>query len=173
MTLKSLTITTVIIIGVSINLDTMVVQPMAEPKQSRIITADKICTKDMQTSICYPIKLEPLEEVKEEVVEPEPTQVPPSNYAKEGEVERLIRERFGDEADKALAVAKCESNFRPSAIGDRNLNPASYGIFQIRAFPGRPSPEELLDAEYNIDYAYHLWQTQGWAPWTCARKLGF
>lgn len=74
-------------------------------------------------------------------------------------------------AHEALAVAKCESGYYPLAVGDQHLDPHSYGIFQIRAFPGRPQISELLDFKQNIDYAFQMWSTQGWGPWSCKRVL--
>ncbi len=82
----------------------------------------------------------------------------------------ICRYNWNDE--QALRVAMCESGIREEAIGDKHIYPHSYGVFQIRALSGRPAPAQLLDYKTNINYAYQLWQSQGWYPWTCARKLG-
>lgn len=71
----------------------------------------------------------------------------------------------------ALTVTWCESRWQPGAIGDYG---ASLGIFQIQpqwhtwrlnAVGGG----DWLDAVTNARVALHLWQTNGWQPWTCAR----
>jgi hypothetical protein len=79
---------------------------------------------------------------------------------------------FGDNYENALKIAQCESGVRDNAIGDKNLNPSSYGIFQIRAFSNRGTPEQLLDPEYNIQFAYRM--SGGginWGAWTCKKVL--
>jgi len=55
----------------------------------------------------------------------------------------------------------CESGGNPNAVGDKNLNPHSYGLFQIRGFKSRGTIEQLLQPAYNIDYAYKLYQSSG------------
>lgn len=85
-------------------------------------------------------------------------------------VTERILEVFGTE--DALKIAFCESGLNPEAVGDKNTAYQSYGLFQIRALPGRPSPDWLLDPVNNINYAYELYQKEGWQPWSCARILG-
>lgn len=66
----------------------------------------------------------------------------------------------------ATAVAYAESGLRPDAVGDTTTAYASYGVFQIRALPGRPAPDKLKDYRYNIKYAYDMWCSQNWYPWS-------
>lgn len=74
--------------------------------------------------------------------------------------------------DKQIAKAVClaESNGNEKAIGDLSviggIYAPSYGLMQIRALVGRPSAEQLLDPEFNMQYAYDLWSRQGWKPWS-------
>lgn len=90
------------------------------------------------------------------------------------EVANKIRQKFGEDGEIAVAVARCESGLRPHAIGDGHIAywaggteyGKSYGVFQIRHLEGRPSPDQLLDLEYNLDYAYNLYKMSGWQPWT-------
>jgi hypothetical protein len=97
----------------------------------------------------------------------EPTQ----KWSKEQISNRII-EVFGENSESALKIAQCESGVRDNAIGDRSLNPSSYGIFQIRAFSSRGTPEQLLDAEYNIQYAYRMsGGGTNWSAWTCKKVL--
>ncbi len=89
-------------------------------------------------------------------------------------IERAIREKFGEFANTAVAIAKAESGMRSNAIGDHAIAfyqdgieyGKSYGVFQIRHLPGRPSPADLLNAEFNIDYAYKLFMRSGFTPWS-------
>jgi len=88
----------------------------------------------------------------------------PIDESVEGHIVRV----FGEYSDKALKIAECESHFIADAIGDVTLTPSSYGVFQIRAFEGRPTPAELLDAKTNIEYAYELSEGgTNWNPWSC------
>jgi len=70
----------------------------------------------------------------------------------------------------AVAIAYAESGLNANA---HNYNPKSkddsYGIFQINLYGklkyARPSPEELLNPEKNIAFAYSMYKSQGWKPW--------
>lgn len=91
-----------------------------------------------------------------------------------GEVQDYIREVFGANANKALAIAKCESGFNPNVV---NNNPRtgdySVGIFQINLYgslaKNRPSEEWLKNYRNNIDYAHRMFIASGFQPWTCAK----
>ena len=89
----------------------------------------------------------------------------------------LIKKHFPqDQWQNAYKVMMGESGGRVDAKGDdypiNGLHAPSYGLFQIRALPGRPSPEQLVDPEFNVAYAAKLFKQQGWNPWTVARNLG-
>ena len=92
----------------------------------------------------------------------------------------LLQAHFGTSWQTAKAVMTCESGGNANAIGDRSLVywvagklfGYSIGLFQIRQLPGRPSTEQLLNPEFNIQHAAGMWRAQGWKPWTCAKKLG-
>ena len=89
-------------------------------------------------------------------------------------IEAMIQDVFGENSKTALALAKSESQLNSKAHGDKNLTftidgveyGASYGVFQIRYLPGRPSPDKLLNAEFNIRYAKALFDRYGFYPWT-------
>lgn len=89
----------------------------------------------------------------------------------------LIQKYFPkDQWQNAYNVMMGESGGRANAIGDNfpingEIRP-SYGLFQIRTFPDRPAPDQLLDPEQNVKYASQLFAAQGWGPWTAARNLG-
>lgn len=74
----------------------------------------------------------------------------------------------------AYAVMMAESGGRVDNRGDGHLTfmqsnvryGDSWGCFQIRYLPGRPAPEQLVNARFNVEYAYKMWQSQGWYPWS-------
>ena len=78
---------------------------------------------------------------------------------------------FGDRAPEAQRVAHCESTMNPAAVSPTN----DHGLFQINARYHRASFEQVTgqpwhmvyDAFWNTVYAKHLYDQQGWAPWTC------
>lgn len=90
----------------------------------------------------------------------------------------LIQKYFpANQVGNALAIARGESGFNPAAVGDKypigGIYAPSYGLFQIRGLPGRPSAEQLLNPEFNVQYAANLYRQQGWRPWyNTAKKLG-
>ena len=94
-----------------------------------------------------------------------------------GEINPFIKKYFPQEQwQNAQRVMMGESGGRADAIGDNypiggEIRP-SYGLFQIRTFPDRPSPDQLLDPEVNVKYAAEMQAKQGWGPWSAARKLG-
>ncbi len=105
-------------------------------------------------------------------------EVVPNGVAVEGDsppyetVEDKIRAAFPEDPDTAVAVAKAESRLNPEVVGDKHLawgdgkNGMSCGIFQIRVFPKRPDCKELLDEDFNIEYARQLYKNSGWSPWS-------
>jgi len=92
----------------------------------------------------------------------------------EEEVKSYIKEVWGANADRAISVARCESGLNPNAL---NNNPRtgdySVGVFQINLHgslaTNRPSEEWLRDYKNNVEYAYRMFQSSGWTPWTCAK----
>ena len=78
----------------------------------------------------------------------------------------------------ATNVARAESGLRPDARGDAHLTyyqngtryGDSWGCFQIRYLPGRPSPNQLVNAEFNVQYAYNMYKSQSWSPWSVCRN---
>lgn len=117
---------------------------------------------------------EPPKPAPQAVYKTKPTLTPPDR------IKTLIDAYFPEHArTRAYAIANCESGWNDQAVGDGHLQfmqngiryGASYGVFQIRYLKGRPAPEQLLDAEFNIRYAANLYNSSGWQPWTCARKV--
>lgn len=102
---------------------------------------------------------------------------------------------FGDKADEAIQIMKCESGYRPENHGDKHLMSIneqtgehigdSIGLFQIRTGShnwnrakanGMTADEfrtAMKDPEQNMKYAKQLYDAQGWTPWlNCKNKLG-
>ncbi len=89
----------------------------------------------------------------------------------EGGINPLIQKYFPkDQWVTAQAVMLAESGGNANAKGDdyaiNGLHAPSYGLFQIRALPGRPDPSTLVNPEANVAYAAQMWQSQGWQPWS-------
>lgn len=129
-----------------------------------------------------------------EVEEQEPILEVEKVQAKEIEetpIESKIRAVFGEAANEAIIIAKCESGLDPSRIGDKalivyngdDIVGDSIGLFQIRtggkdfnrARANGMTPDEfrqyLLDEDNNIKYAKEIYDRQGWGPWTCKKDL--
>ena len=81
-----------------------------------------------------------------------------------------INNVFQAEAPAATRVATCESQMNPTAVSPTN----DHGLFQINAVH-RPEFErvtgqpwsKVYDARWNTVYARHLYDSQGWRPWSC------
>lgn len=77
---------------------------------------------------------------------------------------------FGSAHQSAEEVAWCESRLDPAAISATD----DHGLFQINAVhrgqftevTGQPW-DMIYDGFWNTVYAKHLYDTQGWQPWTC------
>ena len=140
---------------------------------------DVMCYKiqDSDQKLCYKIEMPK--------VEPVPTPAQPStpqpNIGEGVEEWRGLVEKYfpAESVNTALRVMEKESGGNPISHND---NPAtgddSYGLFQINLYgrlaESRPSPEELLDPEKNIQFAAQVFQSSGWHPWkNTMRKLGF
>jgi hypothetical protein len=87
------------------------------------------------------------------------------------DVEDKIRAVFGDEADNAIKVCRCESQFQADRIGDTHMSKYSYGLFQINRTWWDYSPETLLNPDENIRIAKMIFDEGGWGKWTCGKML--
>ncbi|MEX2587840.1 MAG: hypothetical protein WD602_07615 [Actinomycetota bacterium] len=77
-------------------------------------------------------------------------------------VEDLIREVFKEQGDKAVQVARCESELKTDARRGQ-----FFGLFQMGANE-RASYGHGQDALAQIEAAHDLFMARGWQPWTCA-----
>lgn len=83
--------------------------------------------------------------------------------------------KYDWDADVAAAIIQAESKCKVDARGDGHLTYTegttrygdSWGLFQVRYLPGRPTPDELKDYKTNIAHAYKLYKSRGtWTDWT-------
>ena len=87
------------------------------------------------------------------------------SYHESCDIPCMIRLRWkgtGQE-EKAIRVARCESNFNPRA---KNRSSSASGVFQLIGSHWRGRFDHF-DPVANIDYAYKLWKGSGWRPWVC------
>lgn len=108
-----------------------------------------------------------------------------------------IKNIFGEHAEAAEKIAKCESQLEPTRIGDEHLTSKdgdeiigrSIGIFQIRTGGVEKNgkvwnrakangltvaefEKKMMNPEENIKYAKEIYDRGGWTPWTnCMKKV--
>lgn len=88
-------------------------------------------------------------------------------------VEAAIRRWFGDVEARAREIAWSESRVDPGAVSPGGGN---HGLFQINtvhrdaflAVTDLPFDDGVDDPELNARFARHLYDGQGWEPWSCA-----
>lgn len=86
-----------------------------------------------------------------------------------GSVPAMIRQTFGPYAGRALAVARCESGFNPSA---RNSSSGAMGVFQFMPSTWRSTSYagySPYNAWANIQAAHQVFVRDGysWGEWSC------
>ncbi len=73
--------------------------------------------------------------------------------------------------ERALAIAKCESGFKPEAYNGKNTNGTTDGgIYQINSAHDERMEAlglDKYDPEDNIKFARLLYEERGWLPWVC------
>ena len=81
-------------------------------------------------------------------------------------IEQKICEKFKEDCQVAVAVAKAESGLRCDAVSSTN----DHGLFQINAvhFP-KFAGKSPYDCDANIEVAYQIYKRQGFYPWTVYR----
>lgn len=85
-----------------------------------------------------------------------------------------IVEAFGDKADEAIWLSKCESGLRRDAVNDKNSNGSTdYGVFQINSIHTKRYGEAFkTDWKANVQVAKKIYDAQGFTPWVCAKSIG-
>jgi hypothetical protein len=84
----------------------------------------------------------------------------------EARIIEKIRETFPEDPDRAVAIAKCESNFNPKAVSPTN----DHGLMQINKTV-HTVEGDVYDVETNLKYARKLYDERGWKPWVCDRLI--
>lgn len=101
---------------------------------------------------------------------PEAIEEPVAIEIPTGSIEEMICNTFGDQCQKALSVAWCESRYNPGTVGAAG----ERGLMQIHPvhiqYLGNYGLtwDDMFDPAANLTYAYALYSSQGWGPWTCA-----
>lgn len=85
-----------------------------------------------------------------------------------------IVEVFGDDADKAIWMARCESGLRANAVNDKNRNgTVDYGVFQINSVHIKRHGDGFTKSwKENVNVAKKIFDEQGFTPWVCAKSVG-
>lgn len=89
-----------------------------------------------------------------------------------GSAVEAIQAVFGEHAQEAVNVARCESGLNQAAVSRGGGN---WGLFQInKVHRGRVAAmgfawEDLLDPRVNSLVAKSIFDEQGWRPWACRR----
>lgn len=110
-------------------------------------------------------KPKPAPEVKADVpAAPAQAHAPVSVTAGSGSCD--IAYSFPWDGRLARAICMAESGNNPGAVGDIASGIPSCGLMQIRTLPGRPSCDQLKDGYFNMQYAYNMYKSQGWRPWS-------
>jgi len=88
---------------------------------------------------------------------------------------RELVSQYGWNVEVMMKIMQAESGCRSQVVNDNpKTKDFSVGLFQINIFGGnakhRPSEEELKDAKINIEWAYKIYQEQGYGAWGVCRK---
>lgn len=89
-------------------------------------------------------------------------------------LDNYICEKFGNECQIALLVARAESNMNEEAININKNGTIDMGIFQINSVHWKKegcNPKSLLDARKNVNCAYKIFQGSGWEAWATFKNL--
>jgi hypothetical protein len=82
--------------------------------------------------------------------------------------EEYICWKFGKDCQLALAVSQAENGSRQCDRFGVNTNKTiDFGVFQINTVHLKKgwTIAELIDCHKNVDYAYEIYQAQGFNPW--------
>ncbi len=89
----------------------------------------------------------------------------------EDRVEKRIREVFKEAPDRAVAIARCQSNLDPLYILSNNNGTRNWGVFQLyeaRVEQMGGTPRKALDPEWNIKAAHRMWKKhRDFRDWQC------
>lgn len=111
--------------------------------------------------------------VTESIISPVRVEKAKAAKAKELTIEDKICSVFGPQCTTAIAIAKAESNLNCSAQNINKDKSVDLGLFQINSVHLKKGwkAAELLDCDKSIQYAYEIFESQGFNPWV-AYKTG-
>ena len=100
---------------------------------------------------------------------PEAVEAPITNEKTIDEVIHLSAVKHGVSESLMRQIIKCESGFRPDAVGDAGY---SFGLVQIH-LPSHPAvtKEQALDPEFATDFLAKNLSVDKGSMWTCYRML--
>lgn len=93
------------------------------------------------------------------------------------EMRELIKEVFGDHADKAFKLLECENRgLDPKAVNTAGNYPEGsrdIGLFQINEYWQGVNAKFLFDAELNTRIAYKIFKDSDYTfkMWTCGKQM--
>lgn len=101
--------------------------------------------------------------------------------ATESEIIAYIQAKFQDSAKVAIAVARAESGLNANSTHVNANRSIDRGIFQINSvhcnkvamLSGKPCAQALHDYKFNIDYAYSMYKSSGWYPWSAYKNKSY
>lgn len=102
--------------------------------------------------------------------------VPHINYIRTAEAKELTTEEYVCTKDwdckTAIAIAKAESGMRCDAQNVNTNGSVDLGYFQVNSVHLKKGWKaiDLLDCRKNVDYAYELYEAQGFSPWTAYKS---
>lgn len=73
-----------------------------------------------------------------------------------------------EETLKAIKTFYCESKWEEKAYNLNTNGSYDSGVAQINSVHNQDK-DDLMRADYNLEYAKQLFEDQGWGPWVCAR----
>jgi predicted NACHT family NTPase len=83
----------------------------------------------------------------------------------------LIKETFPGDEERALAIAKCESNFNPNARNPHNKDgTVDGGLWQINSVHDKKLDAlglDKFDPEDATTFARMLYEERGFRDWVC------
>ena len=83
-------------------------------------------------------------------------------------IKEEIREVFPENPEQMIAIAKCESGLKATAINTKNKNKTTDGgIFQINST--HKTDIDKFDPKQNIAFARKLYDERGVKPWSASK----
>jgi hypothetical protein len=107
------------------------------------------------------------------VVDIQPLPTPTPKVWNKKAIEDYIKEKFGKDSERALAIVRCESNFNTNAINLNSGHSLDRGIWQINhKYQPQVSMSCAFDPKCSTDEAYKIYlKNHGFGAWVCNEKI--